>query len=484
MRTLQTFITMLLTAGTALAQKETVFYERVMGSSIEMFDIKTVRTSGWDSLYRVPEHPAFDMMLTDSVEKSILSEINSRKEEIGDTLRTADLFYIWKPYFEWMRYIDPHYGMTSVIPTSIPYSELKNDSRALAKEREYQSDCLAETARILPLHGLYINDTLVVTASNVSEILPGDIIVSVNGIPFRKIMDYSIHTRHVQPYMSLLNYYYHGFDPVYSVEYERNGKREKMDIQGQDRIYIQRNTLFDKEEQPLSRYFEDARTGYIRIRQFFPDNSRLIKNLRKDIIGYKKQGCRNVIIDLRNNPGGNGSYFDRLLGIFIDKDEIQISKGEKLKVSDRTMKDYDFITEDMKGEVVDIPEKYIWKTVPLNTKYHIPDIRYYVLMDQGTMSTAALLCNILQYHSAATLVGEPLLRNSFKYGEVLDGRHLPESMGWLKENCISTNESDLYTKAVDGVLMPDIHIPYVARDYMTGKDAMLEKLLEKIKVQN
>ena len=43
---------------------------------------------------------------------------------------------------------------------------------------------------------------------------------------------------------------------------------------------------------------------------------------------------------------------------------------------------------------------------------------------------------------------------------------------------ISTVEFDEYTRAVDGVLMPDIAIPYVARDYLSGRDAMLDKLLE------
>lgn len=54
------------------------------------------------------EHPAFDIMLTEKVESDILSEVNRRKSETGNTLRTADLFHIWKPYFEWMHSIDPH----------------------------------------------------------------------------------------------------------------------------------------------------------------------------------------------------------------------------------------------------------------------------------------------------------------------------------------------------------------------------------------
>ncbi len=50
-------------------------------------------------------------------------------------------------------------------------------------------------------------------------------------------------------------------------------------------------------------------------------------------------------------------------------------------------------------------------------------------------------------------------------------------VAWLEDSCVSVVEIDEHTKAVDGVLMPDIHIPYVAREYMGGRDAMLEELL-------
>ena len=41
-------------------QSDTLLYERVSGSRMEMFDFEYVRSEGWDCLYPVEEHPAFD----------------------------------------------------------------------------------------------------------------------------------------------------------------------------------------------------------------------------------------------------------------------------------------------------------------------------------------------------------------------------------------------------------------------------------------
>ena len=95
---------------------------------------------------------------------------------------------------------------------------------------------------------------------------------------------------------------------------------------------------------------------------------------------------------------------------------------------------------------------------------------------KDTGSIAASFCNILQFNDAASLVGEPLLHNALKYGEEINGEALLPTL--LIPTSISTVEFDEYTCAVDGVLMPDIVIPYVARDYLSGRDAMLDKLLE------
>ncbi len=461
------------------AQKDTALFEKIENSSMYMYDFKVIRNTGWDTLYRIPEHPAFDIMLTKAVEDSLLAEINYRKEIIGDTLRTADLFYIWKPYFEWLRDIDPHYNVNCVVPPAVPYNEIKDNAKLQEQYGKQQSNALATVATVLPIHAININDTLVVTVSNTPDIVSGDMILAINGTTVGEIMKYNFNYRYIHLYLSLLNYYYHGFDKEYIVELVRDGKKITVKTDGYKEAHWQRNYLMDKEEQPLTQYFENAKTGYIRIPQFFPNNSRVINDFRKNILKYKKLGCENIIVDLRNNPGGSGSGFDKLLAIFIDKPEIPIARGEKLKISDQTENDYEFITEEMMGKLIDLPDGSFYKSFPLNQKYHISGVKYYVLMDQGTESTAALLCNVLQYNGGATLVGEPLLKNSFKYGEILDTRSNPYIFDLMRDECISTTESDLYTKAVDGILMPDIHIPYIAKEYMTGKDMILEKLINR-----
>ena len=128
----------------------------------------------------------------------------------------------------------------------------------------------------------------------------------------------------------------------------------------------------------------------------------------------------------------------------------------------------------MLGSVVEVPSQHMNKTIYLDQQLYIPGMQYYVLMDKDTSSIAASFCNILQYNGAALLAGEPLRRNALKYGETVGARFGISGL-YL---CVSTVEYDEYTRAVDGVLMPDIAIPYVARDYLSGRDAMLDKLLE------
>ena len=69
--------------------------------------------------------------------------------------------------------------------------------------------------------------------------------------------------------------------------------------------------------------------------------------------------------------------------------------------------------------------------------------------------------------------GKPVCTLQYKYG-------LRKAAGSDRfvETSVSTVEIDEYTRAANGVLQPDIVIPYVAADYLTGRDAMLDLLIE------
>ena len=82
------------------------------------------------------------------------------------------------------------------------------------------------------------------------------------------------------------------------------------------------------------------------------------------------------------------------------------------------------------------------------------------------------------------------MHNALKYGECLDGQMFWHPMSdkdkgfkaWLGVSGISTTEIEENTKAIDGFLKPDLPIPYVAKEYMSGKDAMLETLLSHLSI--
>ena len=64
-----------------------------------------------------------------------------------------------------------------------------------------------------------------------------------------------------------------------------------------------------------------------------------------------------------------------------------LSKSEKLKVSELTVKDYSFLSDDDLGKLVDIPEKYMISKVEPKRKYYIGDLCCHILMDEGTASS-------------------------------------------------------------------------------------------------
>jgi len=187
-----------------------------------------------------------------------------------------------------------------------------------------------------------------------------------------------------------------------------------------------------------------------------------------------KKDVRKLLLDIRKNPGGNGEDFYKLFSIFINKDSIEYVKDIKMRISKYYAKEHS-IFEDSINMVISLPKEEIHKIVPLDKKLFQENIELYILVSKNTGSVAASFANMLQYHDAATLMGENLHHNALKYGEV-DYALLGGSVV-----SYSTVQFYEYTKAKNGILSPDIHIPYVASEYIQGGDPVLNKTLEYIK---
>ncbi len=429
--------------------------EARVDGKISIFDVKTPACEVEKCLHIPAWHPAAG----DSIPAPLYEEIAERNRLLGkDSLTSAELFRVLRPGLIWLQYLDPH---------------LRVDPQPVFPVRSAK---VRKQAGNIPTPGfllLDVNDTLVVSRSVDPVFERGDRILAINDVPVSEYLQYCYDDRYIYPFILLKNYHYALVTAAdYKVRLERNGQVQEVTTPGMPWSEVYLGLLRQQEFRTC--IFEEAKAGYFSITEFYPDNGLLIKKLRKAILQAKKQGCDSFILDLRGNPGGSGSAFDDLLSIFIDKPAIPYLKSQRLKVSKQTLPDYDFLTDSLLGKLIDMPDKYIHREVALKKKMYVPGMRYYVMMDKDTGSVASSFCNIMQYNGAAELVGEPLRHNAMKYGEVTEG--------WLYLTCllwpsVSTVEFEEYTEAVGGVLTPDIAIPYTAADYLSGRDAVLDKLL-------
>lgn len=437
----------------------------VKNSDAAIFDLQTILDGDWSELPISSTHPTIDSLLTPTIKEEILQQINMRCAQMGkDTLLTSDLFYILRPYIDWLHSADPHYRISARIPI---------DGRIYKTEKD-----LLKKRRGLGFNLLMIEDTLIVNTSVNSLFRKGDMIVSINDIKSSNLLEYNYHDRYTTPEVLLQNYYFQHLPKDYTVQLIRNSELMTITTEGMKLQKVSSSLAIEESMDNNIRIYDSAKCGYIALPKFTRFyNPRIIKILRTQIAEFKSKNCKNIILDLRYNTGGSGYMFDKLLSLFINRHTIPYLKSQRLRISSHTRDDYDFITEDMLGQTIILPDSCIVKSIELEPALYIGDeMQVYILMSRNTSSIAASFCNILQYNDSAILVGEPLCRNALRYGETVTGDIWFSSL--LYEVSVSTTEYDEYSRAVNGALMPDIAIPYIAQDYLSGHDVMLDKLLE------
>jgi len=325
---------------------------------------------------------------------------------------------------------------------------------------------LNKKTELWPFTLLVIDSMIFVDESFCDELKKGDQIISVNNIAASEYLENSYYDRYMLP--STLQYFKpYSISSYYSVEHNRKGLIKTSLIKG---IYP-KNLVEFQDLKPV--FYPNYDLGYLKINEF-SFNAYIIKKIRKLCKKMNKNGVRKLLIDIRKNPGGNGNDFDKLFSIFINKDSIEYLKDVKMRISKYYAKAHS-ISADSINMVVSLPKEDVYHIIPLDKKLFQENIEFYILVSKNTASMAASFANMLQYHNGAILLGEDLQHNALKYGEV--------SMALLGGSYVSFSTVQFYeyTKAKNGILSPDIHIPYVAKEYMQGGDPVLEKCLEYIK---
>lgn len=332
--------------------------------------------------------------------------------------------------------------------------------------------------RTLPFTLLKLNDTLIIDESLTKKMQKGDQILEINGISAADYAHVSYDDRYIK--YPFLNQMFLGncFTSSYHLKFQRNGQLMDITVKGVPYTKLVYNTP------TLNyRFLKEDSIAYFQINNF-SYNWYLTKKLDKFLDKVRKKNYKNVIIDIRKNPGGNGDYLDEMMSMMCPKDSLPyLEKNSLLRVSELTYKDYDLDTS-LFRQAIPMPDSLVIKKIPLDKTKYKGDINYYVLISKNTGSTASSFANIMQYNGIGKLVGEPLLHNAVNFGDVYPARVHDSIVQWNESLVFSSMEYFEYSKSDDGTVYPDIPIPYKAEDYLKGGDAVLEKCIEYIKRGN
>ncbi|WP_010665112.1 S41 family peptidase [Marinilabilia salmonicolor] len=375
-------------------------------------------------------------------------------EKIGKSFPTqkmndAELVFQARKLMDFINHEDPHFR---IIPVFRKFPELKYKTASIT---------------VPPFRGLCINDSLLVYSPYDEGLKRGDLIKSINDIPVKEYLHYYYRDRYVDV-GNLVWYFNYRVYPRYKIDFIRNDEENSVIIEGMPYPnYLVKGGPFCE-----GKIIPGYSLGYFKIREF-ENNRYILKKFRKLVDEMTEKGYSDLIIDLRENTGGSGNDLNLFFSFFSDKDSLHYLKNAKARVSKIT-KDYGF-DESQYGQVLSLPSEKVFHSFALDSSLFVPNLKVYVLISRTTGSIAASFANICQYNGIGTLVGEQLAPNALKYGEVASGEFLDNPFAF------STIQYDEYTKAKDGIVRPDIPIPYIAREYMKGGDPVLEKLLEYLK---
>lgn len=158
-------------------------------------------------------------------------------------------------------------------------------------------------------------------------------------------------------------------------------------------------------EEPESGFYNlggDSKTVVLKAVDF-DGGKRLIKRCFKYMAKYQTE---NLIIDLRNNGGGNGNIGAYLLSFIIDSTTTYYL--------DKKTNQFKFKENFHKGQGIMISNQYIQKDSITKSYYFDvhPKKKYnfnsnlYVIINGGTFSTGAYVASVLKHKTKSTFIGE------------------------------------------------------------------------------
>lgn len=202
-------------------------------------------------------------------------------------------------------------------------------------------------------------------------ILPGDIIKNVMGYDVSNLPWFAVSMMLKRPYLFIGNKLedgkYEDYNPPVSFVVERDGVQLEFSFG---------KGIMNMDELSYS-YYEDEGVAYVQISSFISED--LPSDFKKLIYGIAASGTKKLIIDLRDNGGGNVEYCLSMAELFVDE-------GETLCY--------------FNAKTLEKPEPI------LSTNGKIAFDSISVLVNENTASAAELMASILRNKCGAILVGQ------------------------------------------------------------------------------
>ena len=293
-----------------------------------------------------------------------------------------------------------------------------------------------------PLHMKIWDDTMVVTANlntKDSVLKKGTLITAINGIPNHEMLQYMFGFLAQDGYSDNVNFirlslsfpYFHrnifGLYSNYSVEYldstgaekkiiipyynpavDSTGKNKKMPRFGE--------THFHKRKFQNIRSLKTDSAGNIAVMKLYSFSKGHLQNFfRRSFKKVKKSNSQNLVIDIRNNGGGDINNFVYL---------TRYIRNTPFKVADTAAsiaKNFRPYSKYIKADFFDRPGLFFLTKKRSDNRYHFGywerhfikpkrnnhyNGNVYVLINGLTFSASALFCNSIKGQSNVTLVGE------------------------------------------------------------------------------
>ena len=236
------------------------------------------------------------------------------------------------------------------------------------------------------------------------------------------------------------------------------------------------STSFDKSTDYSYRYIPEQNSGLIEFNSC-TDLEKFETFLEETFRQLKEQNVPNLIIDIRNNPGGDSSLGDEFIEYLTDKPSRQFEKIQ-LKISQQVREQYkSFGGQAPDGEIGSMKSFEGGFIEPGDNLLRFKG-RIFVLIGPRTASSAMSFAQAIKHFSIGTLIGQETEDTPVNYGECIMNR-LPNSgldffVACKRFVCAGGKENGR------GVL-PDYEVKQKPEDTAKGVDTALEFTLNLIK---